>query len=203
MALWTGLGQAATVAQLVGADIGGLISMFMQAALTARQNKKECEQLARRVLLIAQLLPQVQDREAAQQLAGLEDTLRDAHELVVSCPGRSTAYQVFMAGRQAERFKEVQSNIDFYLMLFPVISHIDVTCRLGQIYEVLVPDDSTTGELAPLPQSSHLQEFTEVAKEVLPHGTQEFTFPELEAATNNFHRDNLIRQRRPCNCLLG
>uniref|UniRef100_A0A453QCL3 Uncharacterized protein n=1 Tax=Aegilops tauschii subsp. strangulata TaxID=200361 RepID=A0A453QCL3_AEGTS len=65
-------------------------------------------------------------------LAGLEDTLRDAHELVVSCPGRSTAYQVFMAGRQAERFKEVQSNIDFYLMLFPVISHIDVTCRLGQ-----------------------------------------------------------------------
>ncbi|KAF7046507.1 hypothetical protein CFC21_055532 [Triticum aestivum] len=139
MALWTGLGQAATVAQLVGADIGGLISMFMQAALTARQNKKECEQLARRVL------------------AGLEDTLRDANELIVSCQGRSTAYQVFMAGRQAERFKEVQSNVDFYLMLFPVISHIDVTCRLHQTYEVLVPDDSTKGEPSPLPHSSQLQ----------------------------------------------
>ncbi|XBI77029.1 hypothetical protein VPH35_070200 [Triticum aestivum] len=131
MALWTGLGQAATVAQLVGADIGGLISMFMQAALTARQNKKECEQLARR-------------------LAGLEDTLRDANELIVSCQGRSTAYQ-------AERFKEVQSNVDFYLMLFPVISHIDVTCRLHQTYEVLVPDDSTKGEPSPLPHSSQLQ----------------------------------------------
>ena len=35
MALWTGLGQAATVAQLVGADVGGLISMIVQAALTA------------------------------------------------------------------------------------------------------------------------------------------------------------------------
>ena len=60
MALWTGLGQAATVAQLVGADVGGLISMTMQAALTARQNRAECEQLARRVLMIAQLLPHVQ-----------------------------------------------------------------------------------------------------------------------------------------------
>jgi hypothetical protein len=47
MALWTGLGQAATVAQLVGADVGGLISMIMQAALTARQNRRECEQVAR------------------------------------------------------------------------------------------------------------------------------------------------------------
>ncbi|EAY81771.1 hypothetical protein OsI_36945 [Oryza sativa Indica Group] len=35
MALWGGLGQAATVAQLVGADIGGLITMIMQVAMTA------------------------------------------------------------------------------------------------------------------------------------------------------------------------
>jgi hypothetical protein len=50
MAMWGGLGQAATVAQLVGADVGGLISTIIQAAGTARQNKKKCEQLARRVL---------------------------------------------------------------------------------------------------------------------------------------------------------
>ena len=99
MALWTGLGQAATVAQLVGADVGGLISMIVQAALTARQNRSECEQLARRALMIAQLLPHVQEPEAAQPLAGLGDTLRDAHELVVSCQGRSAAYQFVMAGR--------------------------------------------------------------------------------------------------------
>nr|ABA95203.1 hypothetical protein LOC_Os11g44510 [Oryza sativa Japonica Group] len=42
------MGQAATVAQLVGADVGRLISMIMQAALPAQRNKKECEQLARR-----------------------------------------------------------------------------------------------------------------------------------------------------------
>ncbi|KAM0915994.1 hypothetical protein ACQ4PT_010467 [Festuca glaucescens] len=195
MALWTGLGQAATVAPLVGADVGGLISMIMQAALTARQNRKECEQLARQVLMIAQLLPHVQDPEAAQQLAGLGDTLRDAHELVVSSQGRSTAYQFVMAGWQAERFKEVQSKIDFYLILFPMISHIGITRRLERIYNVLVQDDSTRADpSSQLTLSSQLQESTEVAQEVVPHGTQEFMFAEIMASTNNFSRDNLIAQ---------
>uniref|UniRef100_A0ACD5UKB7 Uncharacterized protein n=4 Tax=Avena sativa TaxID=4498 RepID=A0ACD5UKB7_AVESA len=191
MALWTGLGQAATVAQLVGADVTGLISMIMQAALTARQNRKECEQLARRVLMIAQLLPHVQDPEAAQQLTGLGDTLRDAHELVVSSQGRSAAYQLVMAGRQAERFREVQSKIDFYLILFPVISHIGITRRLDRIYNVLVQDDSTRAEPSQLPQ---LQEPTEVTQEVVPHGIQEFMFVEIMAATNNFSLDTVISE---------
>ncbi|KAM0920624.1 hypothetical protein ACQ4PT_007444 [Festuca glaucescens] len=187
MALWTGLGQAATVAQLVGADVGGLISMIMQAALTARQNRKECEQLARRVLMIAQLLPHVQDPESAQQLAGLGDALRDAHELVVSCQGRSAAYQLVMAGRQAESFRE-----DFYLIIFPVISHIGITRRLERIYNVLVQDDSTKAEPSQLPQPSELQDSTEVAQEVVPQGTQEFTFAEIMSATNNFSLDTVI-----------
>ncbi|CAM0947303.1 unnamed protein product [Alopecurus aequalis] len=187
MALWTGLGQAATVAQLVGADVGGLVSMIMQ---TARQNRKECEQLARRVLLIAQLLPHVQDPETAQQLAGLGDTLREAHELVVSCQGRSAVYQLVMAGRQAERFREVQSKIEFYLILFPVISHIGITRHLERIYNVLVQDDSTRAEPSQPPQSAN--QLQEVAQEAVPHGTQEFTFLEIMAATNNFSLDNRI-----------
>ncbi|VAH40259.1 unnamed protein product [Triticum turgidum subsp. durum] len=158
MALWTGLGQAATVAQLVGADVGGLISMIVQAAMTARQNRTECEQLARRALMIAQLLPHVQEPEAAQPLAGLGDALRDAHELVVSCQGRSAAYQFIMAGRTAEKFREVQSKIDSYLILFPVISHIGITRRLERIYSVLVQDGSTRDEPpSPLPQPAQLQ----------------------------------------------
>ncbi|XP_044963901.1 receptor like protein kinase S.2-like [Hordeum vulgare subsp. vulgare] len=193
MALWTGLGQAATVAQLVGADVGGLISMIVQAAMTARQNRSECEQLARRVLMIAQLLPHVQEPEAAQPLAGLGDTLRDAHELVVSCQGRSAAYQFVMAGRTAERFREVQGKIDSYLILFPVISHIGITRRLQRIYNVLVPDDSTRDEPPSLlPQSLQLQESTELAREVLPHGIQEFTLPEIMAATNSFAPNTVI-----------
>ncbi|KAF7013111.1 hypothetical protein CFC21_027231 [Triticum aestivum] len=192
MALWTGLGQAATVAQLVGADVGGLISMIVQAAMTARQNRSECEQLARRALMIAQLLPHVQEPEAAQPLAGLGDTLRDAHELVVSCQGRSAAYQFIMAGRTAEKFREVQSKIDSYLILFPVISHIGITRRLERIYNVLVPDDSTRDEPSSFPQSLQLEESTELAQEVLPHGTQEFTLAEIVAATNNFAPNTVI-----------
>ncbi|KAM3373268.1 hypothetical protein ACQJBY_019959 [Aegilops geniculata] len=202
MALWSGLGQAATLAQLLGADVGGLISMIVQAALRARQNRSECEQLARRVLMIAQLLPHVQEpeSEAAQPLAGLGDTLRDAHELVVSCQSRSTAYQFVMAGRQAERFREVQSKIDSYLILFPVISHIGITRRLERIYNILIPAESARGEPPhPLPLPSQLQEFTQTAQvivaeivEVLPHRTQEFTLAEIVAATNNFAPEKVI-----------
>ncbi|KAK1682498.1 hypothetical protein QYE76_043346 [Lolium multiflorum] len=103
-----------------------------------------------------------------------------------------------MAGRQAERFKEVQSKIDFYLILFPVISHIGITRRLERIYNVLVQDDSTRAEPSyQLPLSSQLLVCTlgstEVTQEeVVPHGTQEFTFAEIMASTNNFSHDNLI-----------
>uniref|UniRef100_A0ACD5VIX5 Uncharacterized protein n=1 Tax=Avena sativa TaxID=4498 RepID=A0ACD5VIX5_AVESA len=191
MAVWAGLGQVATMAKLVGADVGGLISVIMQAALTARQNRKECEQLARRVLMIAQLLPHVPEdpaEAAQQQLAGLGDTLRDAHELVVSCQGRSAAYQFVMAARQAERFREVQSRIDFYLILFPLISHIGITRRLERIYSILVQDDSTRAG-----PSSQLPRLLQESTEVVPHGIQlEFTFGEIMAATNNFSLDTVI-----------
>jgi hypothetical protein len=140
-----------------GADVGGLISMIMQAALTARQNRKECEQVARRVLMIAELLPHLQaSPEAVRPLAGLGDTLREAHELVVSCQGRSLAYQFAMAGRQADRFREVESTIDSYLILFPMISHIGITSRLDRIYNMLVPDSATSSP-SPLSQSPQLQ----------------------------------------------
>ncbi|PNT63028.1 LOW QUALITY PROTEIN: hypothetical protein BRADI_4g10500v3 [Brachypodium distachyon] len=187
MALWTGLGQAATVAQLVGADIGGLISMIMQAALTARQNRRECEQLARRVFMIAELLPhlQLQDPEAVRPLAGLGDTLRDAHELVLSYQGRSVAYQFVMAGKQADRFREVQSRIDSYLILFPVISYIGITRRLDRIYNILVPDSATSSHSTQLQESA-----ARVAEEVPRHvGAEEFTLAELVEATNNFACD--------------
>ncbi|EEE52533.1 probable serine/threonine-protein kinase PBL21 [Oryza sativa Japonica Group] len=182
--MWSGLGQAATVAQLVGADVGSLISVIMQAAMTARQNK-ECEQLARRVFMIAELLPHLQDPEVMRRpevrrpLAGLDDALREAHELVASCQGRAAAYRLVMAWRQAERFREVQSKIDSYLLVFPFISHIDITRRLDRIYRVLLPNDTT------LPSASA----------GIPNHEMEgerFTMAELAAATNNFATDRQI-----------
>uniref|UniRef100_A0A0E0L7X8 Protein kinase domain-containing protein n=1 Tax=Oryza punctata TaxID=4537 RepID=A0A0E0L7X8_ORYPU len=216
MAVWGGLGQAATVAQLVGADVGGLISSIIQAAATARQNKRECDQLARRVVMIADLLPHLQDPEVMRRpevrrpLTELGDTLREAHELVASCQGRSAAYRFVMAGRLADRFRDVQSKIDSYLFVFPFIAHIDITRRLDQIYSILVPNDTAasssssagssqseqiynilvsndTSAASPSSagslQSPDVLEFARISQ---GDGGEEFTVKELVAATNNF-----------------
>ncbi|KAF0896260.1 hypothetical protein E2562_019742 [Oryza meyeriana var. granulata] len=64
MALW---GQAAMVAQL--------------AVVTAQQNKEEYDQLPRRVFMIAELLPHLQDpdvmrwQDGRQPLVGLNGTM--------------------------------------------------------------------------------------------------------------------------------
>ncbi|KAF0896245.1 hypothetical protein E2562_019727 [Oryza meyeriana var. granulata] len=201
MALWCGLGQAATVAQLVGVDVGGLIYMIMQAAVTAQQNKKECEQLARRVFTIAELLQHLQDPEVLRRpeirrpLAGLDNTLREAHELVMACQEKSAVYRLVMAGRQADRFRDVQSRIDSYLLLFPVISHIVITRRLDRIYNILLPNEAagastSASSMPPIPAPA-----TQVAAKMVwkePHGVKEFTFKELATATNNFSLDRKI-----------
>ncbi|CAN6363001.1 unnamed protein product [Urochloa humidicola] len=190
--MWSVLGQSATVAQLVGADVGGLISMILQAAVKAQQNRKECEQLARHVFTVGELLqhldPEVLRRpEIRRPLAGLDDALREAHELVMTCQDKSAVHRLVLGGRQAERFRDVQSRIDSYLLLFPVISHIDVTRRLDRIYNILLPND-----MAPGPSSSALsmhqipvQESQQDAPMIdwkEPHEIQAFTFKELANA---------------------
>ena len=44
--LWGTLGQASNVAQLVGVDALGLVSMVVQAALAARRHRDACVRLA-------------------------------------------------------------------------------------------------------------------------------------------------------------
>uniref|UniRef100_A0A0D9XV29 Protein kinase domain-containing protein n=1 Tax=Leersia perrieri TaxID=77586 RepID=A0A0D9XV29_9ORYZ len=190
MALWSGLGQAATVAQLVGVDVGGLISMIMQAAATARQNKKECEQLARRILLISQLLSRLQEEEVMQwRHGGLDDALRESHQLVTSCQERSAAYRLVMAGRQADKFREVHRTIDSCLLVFPIVSHIDITRRFDGNYSVQIPSDTTVPSSTSAGPQSQSQDAWNLP---FVHRVQEFTLEELEAATNNFDPDKEI-----------
>uniref|UniRef100_A0A0E0BQF8 Protein kinase domain-containing protein n=1 Tax=Oryza glumipatula TaxID=40148 RepID=A0A0E0BQF8_9ORYZ len=189
MALWGGLGQAATVAQLVGADVGGLISTIIQAAAAARQNKEECEKLARLVVMIADML---QDAKVRQPLAGLEGTLREAHELVAYCQRRSRAYLFFRARAVANKLRDVQSSIDSYLQIFAFTSHIELTRRLNQIRDLLTPCD-TPALLSPSPSAgrSDTPQFVDAANIIrrLSHTVQEFTFEELVAATDNFAQE--------------
>ena len=129
--MWDGMvANAAAVAHVAGVDPLGLISKIRQAALTARQNRRDCEHLARRAGMLAELLPCLRDPEAAGTLAGLGDTLAEAHDLVVSCQGRGRAHEFFTASSKAERFRDVERKIDSYLLLVPVISHIGIARRL-------------------------------------------------------------------------
>ncbi|XP_052135793.1 putative serine/threonine-protein kinase-like protein CCR3 [Oryza glaberrima] len=188
MALWGGLGQAATVAQLVGVDVGGLIFMIVQAAATARQNKKECQQLAGRVLLISEMLPQLQLQEAEVmrcRMAELDGVLREAHELVASsCQARSAAYRLVMAGRQADMFRDVQRRIDSCLLDFNIVSHINITRRFDGNYNVPNPSGGTTVTSTYAGPRYKFQIDWELPR---THGVQEFTLKELVAATNNFN----------------
>ena len=140
MALWNGLGQAATLAQLAGVDAGGLISMIIQAVQTVHRNREECQQLAHHVMMIGDLLQVLQQSEMMQRLEirrpldGLEDTLRHAYVLVMSCQRSNVMYRFFMAWNQAQKFRDVRDRIDAYLRIYPLISHIDTRYFLSGIY---------------------------------------------------------------------
>ncbi|CAM0954336.1 unnamed protein product [Alopecurus aequalis] len=162
--------MAAILTGLVAA--GGLISKIVQAADTAQQNKKECKHLASRVHMIAELLPRVQDPEAMGPLAGLGDALTEANELVQACQGKGRTHLFFAAGRQADRFRDVQGRIDSFLILFPVISYIGLARRLDG-----------TGNVAVLNRASSSQH---AVSQDESEGAERFTLAEITTATGNF-----------------
>jgi len=69
MALWTVLGQASNVAQLVGVDALGLVSMVVQAALAARRHRDACRRLAQHVELVGGLLQELELAELMRREA--------------------------------------------------------------------------------------------------------------------------------------
>jgi hypothetical protein len=135
------VGQVATVAQLVGVDAYGLITMIAEAAQTVRRNRATCRQLARRVEMIGDLLRQLhaaqksitQRPETRRPVEELEETLRRAYLLVRSCQRRGYMYRCFMGTRHADELREVQGEIGFYLQLFPLISYVDATLAWARL----------------------------------------------------------------------
>lgn len=139
MAQWDNLGRAATIAQLVGVDTLGLISMIVQAAQTVRRNKETCQELVQDVQLINDLLRMLQDPEMMQRaeivnaLNGLEGTLQEAYDLISSCQDCSAAYRIFMGWKQTDQFRRVKKKIAKHLRFYPMISHADITHRLERL----------------------------------------------------------------------
>ncbi|XP_039771766.1 putative cysteine-rich receptor-like protein kinase 31 [Panicum virgatum] len=214
MALWNGLGQAATVAQLAGVDAGGLISMIIQAVQTVHRNREECRQLVHHVMMISDLLQMLQQSEMMQRseirrpLEGLEDTLRQAYMLVTSCQQSNAMYR-FMAGNQAQKFRDIRDRIDSYLRIYPLISHIDTRYFLTGLYsraahppgtqqpgcrnaEVLRNKKHPFRWLVQWAQRQPVQlvqrepSAQESTFELIDHEPKVFNFSELVASTDNF-----------------
>ncbi|CAD6269221.1 unnamed protein product [Miscanthus lutarioriparius] len=133
--------------------------MIGQAARAARQNTKDCEHLACRVSMLAELVPCLQDPEARRVLAGLDGTLLEAHSHVMSCQRKGFASQLFSASRDIDR------KIDTYLSIIPVISYIGIARRLDG---------------NPSSRSQSLLDVSGRAED------GEFTLTEIVVATNNF-----------------
>ncbi|XP_048566662.1 probable serine/threonine-protein kinase PBL28 [Triticum urartu] len=115
------LGNAASVAQLVG-TVGRLISKIIDAARTARQNKRECLYLTVRLSIIGEVLPRLpQDAKVKRSLTELGKTLGEAHELVLDCQNWSTARQLIGARRHADSLKEVNGRIDSHINLLNLV----------------------------------------------------------------------------------
>uniref|UniRef100_A0A0D9XV73 Protein kinase domain-containing protein n=1 Tax=Leersia perrieri TaxID=77586 RepID=A0A0D9XV73_9ORYZ len=133
MVLWNGLGQVASITQLAGVDAYGLIKMIVDAAQTAKRNRDTCQKLARRIKMIGNLLQQLQSTELMQHpetrnpVKQLEETLRHTYMLILSCQDSSYLHSCFMGGKQAHQLHEVQTDITFYLQLFPLVSFIHTT----------------------------------------------------------------------------
>ncbi|VAH55656.1 unnamed protein product [Triticum turgidum subsp. durum] len=115
------LGNTASVAQLVG-TVGRLISKIIDAARTARQNKRECEYLTVRLSVIGEVLPRLPQRaEVKRSLTELGKTLGEAHQLVLACQNWSTARQLIVARRHADSLKEVNGRIDSHIGLLNLV----------------------------------------------------------------------------------
>ncbi|KAF8659681.1 hypothetical protein HU200_058279 [Digitaria exilis] len=113
--------------------------MILEAVRTVSQNREECRHLVRRVMMIGDLMQKLQGWDMMQEpeirrpLDGLDDTLREAYVLIVSCQNCSIMYRFFMGWKQAEQFREVQKKIDGYIQLYPFISQLDITRRLDKL----------------------------------------------------------------------
>lgn len=97
-----------------------LVAMVVQAAQTARRNKRTCRRLARRVEMLGELLQQLQWSVVMRRpvtgrplaALALEETLRRAHQLVVSCQGAGGAQRFLMGAKHARELRSVEEEID-------------------------------------------------------------------------------------------
>ncbi|CAL4931565.1 unnamed protein product [Urochloa decumbens] len=179
MPIWSRVDPVATMAQIAGVDAYGLIAMIVERAETVRRNRHECPQLAQQVETIGDLLPQVQREhpEMERVLGKLEATLRDACVLVSACQGSSYIRRFLRSGKHAEEFRRLREKVEFYLQIFPVISHIDTTRRLVRIL-----NDAESPQTQNMPRSTS----TRSGRASRSNANEDYSFESPQARTEPF-----------------
>ncbi|CAN6215826.1 unnamed protein product [Urochloa humidicola] len=150
--LWTLLGQASNVAQLVGVDALGLVSMVVQAALAARRHRDACQRLAQHVEIVGGLLrelklAQLMQREATRRpLEQLSGALRRCYALVTACQDCGYLRRLLAGARIAEELRAAEQEIDMFIRLVPLIALVDSTHdhRVKAAEEVTVAMNGST-----------------------------------------------------------
>ena len=108
-----------------------------------QQNKRKWQELGQRLTVLAGALNQLPRSEMMRRpgtrefLDGLEDTLRKAYELVQSNQKQSSFSRFFTAQREARQLREVEEKIQYYLSLFPVISHTHLADEMSYLADEL------------------------------------------------------------------
>ncbi|KAF8658819.1 hypothetical protein HU200_059311 [Digitaria exilis] len=131
--LWTMLGQASNVAQLVGVDALGLVSMVVQAALAARRHRDACRRLAQHVEIVGGLLRELElaeliRREATRRpLEQLGGALRRCYALVTACQDCGYLRRLLAGARMADELRAAEQEIDMFIRFVPLISLVDST----------------------------------------------------------------------------
>ncbi|RLM86570.1 G-type lectin S-receptor-like serine/threonine-protein kinase [Panicum miliaceum] len=186
-AIWSGLQNASSIAQLAGVDAFVLITAIVRAAQTARRNKKTCRELAEQVERIGGLLRSLEEHpgmgimrrsETSAPLVELHETLRRACAVVESCRRGGYVRGLYASGSRATSLRDLQGRIAFFLQLFPIISHLDSTRLLVQVIDSAAARAPTSGR---------------EAREGLQR-VQNFSFSQLMNATNSFSFENQTEQ---------
>ncbi|CAN6220287.1 unnamed protein product [Urochloa humidicola] len=133
--LWTVLGQASNVAQLVGVDALGLVSMVIQAALAARRHRDACRRLAQHVEIVGGLLRELELTElmrcdaTRRPLEQLSSALRRCYALATACQDCRGGYlgRLFWGTRIADELRGAEQEIDMFIRLVPLIALVDTT----------------------------------------------------------------------------
>ncbi|KAL6603211.1 hypothetical protein ACP70R_043572 [Stipagrostis hirtigluma subsp. patula] len=127
------LGQASNVAQLVGVDVLGLVSMVVEAALAARRHRDACRRLAQQVELVGGLLRELElaelmRREATRRpLEQLGAALRRCYALVTACRDCGYLRSLLLGARMAGDLRAAEQEIDMFVRLIPLIALVDTT----------------------------------------------------------------------------